>query len=337
MDLLTDLLQQAGVRRRLLDLRRLAAGTALKFPCDRSIGLHVVTQGRAWLHAPTLPSPVDLEAGDIALMARGCHHVLATGRTLPDDRAIAIAAVWTPPQAMPDAGAGVAGVHASGGAPAAGVAVISGAYQLWNAPLHPFFREMPDWFVLRGPALQETGPLRQAVALLDAEAGRRLPGADTVVHALLDVVFTFALRELAAQRGEGADAGSWSHAIADRQVRAALAAMHEDCATPWTLEGLAARAGLSRTVLAERFRSAMGETPLAYLRTVRMQKAVRLLSETSRTLEQVAREVGYQDAFGFSRAFKRSTGLAPRAFRQRDQRDRADPMRLDAGLRDGFA
>ncbi|MBY0440138.1 MAG: helix-turn-helix transcriptional regulator, partial [Burkholderiales bacterium] len=111
----------------------------------------------------------------------------------------------------------------------------------------------------------------------------------------------------------------------------------EDCAAPWTLEGLAARAGLSRTVLAERFRSAMGETPLAYLRTVRMQKAVRLLSETSRTLEQVAREVGYQDAFGFSRAFKRSTGLAPRAFRQRDQRDRADPMRLDAGLREGFA
>jgi AraC-like DNA-binding protein len=334
MDLLTDLLLQAGVRRRLLDLRRLAAGSALKFPCERSIGLHVVSLGRAWLHAPTLSSPLELEAGDIALMARGCHHVLATGRTLPDARSIGIATVWTPPPAQADAGAGPAGGD-SEGPPAGAVAVISGAYQLWNAPLHPFFREMPDWFVLRGPSLQAAGPLRQSVALLDAEAGRRLPGADTVVHALLDVVFTFALRELAAQRGEGT--GSWSHAVADRQVRAVLAAMHEDCAAAWTLETLAARAGLSRTVLAERFRDTLGDTPLAYLRTVRMQKAVRLLSETSRTIEQVAREVGYQDAFGFSRAFKRSTGLAPREFRRRDRRDRADPMRLDSGLREGFA
>jgi peptide/nickel transport system permease protein len=51
MDLLTDLLQQAGLHRRLLDLRHLAPGAALRFPCDRSIGLHVVRQGPVYLHA----------------------------------------------------------------------------------------------------------------------------------------------------------------------------------------------------------------------------------------------------------------------------------------------
>jgi AraC-like DNA-binding protein len=317
MDLLTDLLQQAGLRRRLLDSRRLAAGTALQFPCDRSIGLHVVTHGRAWVHAPSLPEPLALAAGDIAVMARGCHHVLATQPALRRHQEIPIAPVWTPPP-----GEAAATIAEDGDASQ----VISGAYQFWNAPLHPFFREIPGWFVLRGDSLPKLGPLALAIALLDEEARQRRLGADTIVHGLLDVIFTYALREIVSRSG-GSGSG-WSHAVSDAQVRLAVAAMHEDCAHPWTLEELAVRAGLSRTVLAERFRVAMGDTPLAYLRTVRLQKAMRLLSETSRTLEQVAREVGYQDAFSFSKVFKRTLGLAPREFRQRDAGEQSQPWRF---------
>ncbi len=316
MDLLTDLLQQAGLRRRLLDSRRFTAGSALAFPCERSLGLHVLTQGRAWIHAPSLDEPLALAAGDIAVMARGCHHVLATEPVLRKGREIPLATVWTP---APD---GASEAPAEDGTSR----VISGAYQFWNEPLHPFFREIPGWFVLRAGSLPRLGPLALGVALLDEEARQRRLGADTIVHGLLDVIFTYALREIVARTG-GEGAG-WSHAVADPQVRLAVAAMHEDCAHAWTLEELASRAGLSRTVLAERFRTAMGDTPLAYLRTVRMQKAMHVLAETTRTLEQVAREVGYQDAFSFSKLFKRSTGLAPREFRQRDAGELAQPWRF---------
>lgn len=313
MDLLTDLLHQAGLRRRLLDLRRLAAGSALRFPCERSIGLHVVTHGQAWVHAGSLDEPLALNAGDIAVMARGCHHVLSTLPTLPAGGDLPSATVWTP-------------LPAGGDETAAASAVISGAYQLWNEPLHPFFREMPAWFVLRGESLPRLGPLALTVALLDEEIQQRRLGADTIVHGLLDVIFTYVLREIVARQGGGA--AGWSHAVADPPVRAVVALMHEDCAHSWTLEELAARAGLSRTVLAERFRTTMGETPLAYLRTVRMQKAMRILAETTRTLEQVAQAVGYQDAFGFSKVFKRSVGLSPREFRQRDAQEQAMPWRF---------
>jgi len=313
MDLLTDLLHQTGLRRRLLDLRRLSAGSALRFPCERSIGLHVVTHGQAWVHADSLDEPLALQAGDIAVMARGCHHVLSTLPTLPAGGELPSATVWTAPPAGNDEAADAS-------------AVISGAYQLWNEPLHPFFREMPAWFVLRGDSLPRLGPLALTVALLDEEVNQRRLGADTIVHGLLDVIFTYVLREIVARQG-GGQAG-WSHAVADPQVRTVVALMHEDCAHPWTLEELAARAGLSRTVLAERFRTAMGETPLAYLRTVRMQKAMRILAGTTRTLEQVAQAVGYQDAFGFSKVFKRSVGLSPREFRLRDAQEQAMPWRF---------
>ena len=59
-----------------------------------------------------------------------------------------------------------------------------------------------------------------------------------------------------------------------------------------------------------------------------MQKAMQLLSETRHTLEQVAQAVGYQDAFGFSKVFKRISGMAPRAFREQDASDRQQPWRL---------
>jgi AraC-like DNA-binding protein len=321
MDLLTDLLQQAGLRRRLLDQRRLDASSALKFPCDRSIGLHVVTHGPAWIHAATLKEPLALQAGDIAVMARGCHHVLSTQPTLRAGQTVTLAEPWSPQHAGDEP-------RETAAEPAATSAVISGAYQFWNPPLHPFFREMPDWFVLRADSLPRLGPLALTVGLLDEEVNRRQLGADTIVHGLLDVIFTYVLREI-VERHRGADTG-WSHAVADPSVRQVVALMHEDCAHPWTLEELAGRAGLSRTVLAERFRDTMGDTPLSYLRTVRMQKATRLLAETERTLEQVAQQVGYQDAFSFSKVFKRSLGMAPREFRRRDAEDMALPWRFGA-------
>ena len=309
MDLLTDILQDAGMRRRLLALRGLPDDVALRFPCDKSIGMHVVVQGPVHVHAPTLEAPLALARGDIAVMARGCDHALSVPASLAGLR----------PKTIGDSIA----------AAVDGSAVISGAYQLWNAPLHPFFAELPSWFVLRAAERPRLGALALTAGLLEEEFRAEQPGADTIVQALLDVVFTYALREIAAQSGE-AQAG-WNHAVRDAQVRRAVTLMHENSAHPWTLEELAARAGLSRTALAERFRDAMGDTPLNHLRTLRMQRAMKLLAESEHKLEAVAAEVGYQDAFSFSKVFKRTVGVSPKAFRQRNAAERAHPWRFGGG------
>jgi AraC-like DNA-binding protein len=313
MDVLTDLLRQAGLRRRLLNQRRLPARAALRFPCDRSIGLHVVTAGRVYVHAPSLKTPLGLQAGDIALMARGCHHVVSSVESL---RGIKVEDIRT-------------GASVASAAPAAGEhAVISGAYQLWNTPVHPFFGQMPAWFVLRAGEVPRLSPLALAVALLSEEVNRHELGSETIVHGLLDVIFGYMVRAMVGAQGEDAGA-NWSHAVRDPQVHHALTLMHGDCAVAWTLEELARRVGVSRTSLAERFRDATGDTPLNYLRTVRMQKAMRLLSETASNLEQVSLEVGYQDAFSFSKVFKRTVGVAPKEFRRQDAADKALPWRVN--------
>lgn len=311
-DLLTELLRDTGLRRRVLDLRALSATSALRFPCDRSIGLHVVVRGPVHVHAPGLAEPLALDSGDIAVMARGCDHVLSVQ---PGLQGVVVQTIGGEP-AIEEAASGAS-------------AVISGAYQLWNAPVHPFFSEMPGWSVLQAAALPRLGPIALTTGLIESEMRGAEPGKSVVVHGLLDVVFAYALREVTARCAQ-ARAG-WSHAARDPQIRRAIALMHEDCAHPWTLDELAQRSGLSRTALAERFREAMSDTPLNHLRTIRMQRAMRLLVETGQRLEDVAAAVGYQDAFGFSKVFKRTLGVSPREFRQRDAADQEHPWRFKGG------
>lgn len=313
MDLLSDLFRQAGLRRRLLDLRHLRSKHALQFPCDRSVGLHVVLQGTVYLHAPALTEPLRLEAGDVALMARGCLHSLSSDARLEQVKPVALAETWPGPASKPARGK-------------AANTVISGAYQFWHAPLHPFFAEMPDWFVLRAHESANATALLHSLQLLQQEMTQQELGSESIVYGLLDVVFVLLMRAVVQRQGQ--EQPCWSQSIQDPQVQKAVQALHEDCARQWTLETLASHAGLSRTSLAERFRKTMGNTPLHYLRTVRMQKAMGVLSTSERSLEQIAQEVGYQDAFSFSKVFKRTVGIAPRDFRRQDAQDRTLAWRI---------
>lgn len=321
MDILSDILHVAGLHRRLLDLHALTPEAALRFPCDRSFGLHAVTRGRAFVHAPNLDEPLELQAGDLVLMARGCVHLLSLDRT-PPARSTTVSIARFVGGGLADA----APDSAPDGDPAAPTQVISAAYQLWHAPLHPFLRGLPPWFVVRGHTLPQLSPVPLTLGLLDRELGDQALGATSATHGLLDALFAFALREIAARENPGTP--GWHHAIADRPIRQVLTLMHGNLGHGWTLEDLGRQVGLSRSALAERFRSAMGDTPLNHLRTLRMQKAMQLLSETRQTLEQVAQAVGYQDAFGFSKVFKRTTGQAPRQFREQDAADRQTPYRF---------
>jgi len=74
--------------------------------------------------------------------------------------------------------------------------------------------------------------------------------------------------------------------------------------------------GLSRSAFAERFTGLIGLPPMHYLANWRLQLAAVRLRESAAATAQIASEVGYESDAAFSRAFKRTFGTTPAAWRR---------------------
>jgi AraC-like DNA-binding protein len=152
------------------------------------------------------------------------------------------------------------------------------------------------------------------------QAAARQAGSDALLARLSEALFAETVRRFARQIPEG-EAG-WLSAARDPDLGAALTLIHHRPAHRWTAAELAREVGVSRTVLAERFRHFLNESPMAYLTRWRLVLGARSLQSTSRSVAQVAIEVGYESEAAFNRAFKREHGLPPARYRRERAGDR---------------
>ncbi|GLK87710.1 GlxA family transcriptional regulator [Pseudomonas turukhanskensis] len=93
--------------------------------------------------------------------------------------------------------------------------------------------------------------------------------------------------------------------------------MHKHQAEPMNLQRLAEHANCSPRTLLRRFRASTGITPNEYLQRLRISAAQAALRQPSRSLEQVAAQVGFGDRAAFAKLFKQLCGETPGAYRQR--------------------
>jgi len=173
-------------------------------------------------------------------------------------------------------------------------------------------------------------PLRDVITLLSRELARNEPAQQIVLDRLLDLLLVLAIR---SDFRRSATAPRWYQASADPRLSAALQAMHENAAHPWTVPELAAISGLSRAAFARAFRETLGQAPMQYLTAWRMTLARDHLRAGDLSLDQIAGTVGYGSPFAFAAAFRRHHGYPPGAWRQRERaaagtRPPANPPRL---------
>lgn len=154
------------------------------------------------------------------------------------------------------------------------------------------------------------------LSLLFEEAFNQRCGRHALVDRLFEVVLIQVLRHLmeAGTIRSGMLAG-----MAHPKLRNALIAMHEQPAKEWSLEALAETAGMSRSVFADSFRDVVGSTSGAYLQSWRVSLAQQALRQ-GRPLKMIAIDVGYGSEAALSRAFKAQSGLAPREWKQAQER-----------------
>jgi len=103
----------------------------------------------------------------------------------------------------------------------------------------------------------------------------------------------------------------------DRPILHSQRWLHSQQRNAVTVAELAGRAGLGERTFLRRFTRATGMTPMEYHQRLRVARARELLELTTDTVETVAATIGYEDAGGFRRTFKRIVGLSPGEYRRR--------------------
>ena len=301
MDAVTDVFQSMQILSVIQARLEVTAPWGLK--CDapsQFAHFGVLTRGNCWLSVEGIPDAMPLAGGDCFLLAPGNSYTL---RDNPRTRAQSFHSV------VSENGSQV--IHYGGeGAP---TTFISGWFRFGATSLKPLARLFPPVILVKADQ-PRTLALRTTMDMLASEMAEPTPGSALVVHRLADILFVQCLR--AHIESKGCNKGLL-RAFFDPQVGAALKSMHEKVEVPWTVESLAAASGMSRSAFALRFKEMVGETPLEYLTTWRMQKAAALLQKGDKKLIDVARSVGYDSDATFSRAFKRVVHVAPRQFRRR--------------------
>jgi transcriptional regulator GlxA family with amidase domain len=159
--------------------------------------------------------------------------------------------------------------------------------------------------------------LENSVRFSVDQADRFQPGGEAVLAKLSEVLFVETLRSYIAQLP--AQQTGWLAGARDPEVGKVLALMHRMPAHPWTIAILAKEAGISRSVLAERFRHYLDQSPMAYLTRWRLQLGAQMLASTNYSVLQIAAEVGYESEAAFNRAFKREFEDPPARFRIRSR------------------
>ena len=126
----------------------------------------------------------------------------------------------------------------------------------------------------------------------------------------------FGQTETGPQFGAAGGADGLAAARLDPATDRALAIIHRNYSDRLSVSSLAREAGVSRTVLADRFNRLLGTSPMRYCTRWRLRMAADLLRTSRKSSAEIAFESGFGSEAAFNRAFKRVYGQPPVAWRR---------------------
>lgn len=271
------------------------------------IEYHVLVSGSCWARlTASEDQPVRLSAGSVVVFPQGDTHTLSSDPTLRSVPDLSVFEAPTDRDALPfylD--------HRGGGTDRA--EIICGFLGCDVRPFNPLIESLPRLVHVANGYTAADGLLGQLIQAAVREARDERVGRAGVLSKLSELIFIDVIRRYAEALPVGRR--GWLTGLQDPNIGRAIRLLHAEPARDWTVGDLAREAGVSRTVLAERFTEVMGMPPMTYLSNWRMQLAASLLAGGAATLARIAAEVGYDSEAAFSRAFKRSTGVSPAKWR----------------------
>jgi len=275
---------------------------AIQFPDQqRQLKCYAVVAGECWLAVEGTAEPLHLAAGDCFVLPSGRPFRLASDMALPPVDAGTL---------FPPARAGGVVTYNGGG----DFFLVGSRFAVSGAHAVNLMAMLPPVVHIRKESDQAA--LRWSVERMMLELQEQRPGSFLIAQHLAHMMLVQALRIQLAQ-APSQEAG-WFSALADKQLGAAIRAIHADPAQRWTLQALAEHAGMSRSTFAAKFKDRAGTSPMEYLARWRMLLAAEQLEVGRDSVSNIAASLGYESESAFSTAFKRVMGCRPRRYGRRD-------------------
>ena len=279
---------------------------------ERVIVYHLLIDGRASVRLDS-GDRLTLAAGDIVMIPHGDRHVVENG---PATRTI-------------DDGAHLADILSQGlkrwrvGGGGEVTRFVCGYIACDPRLGQAFLSGLPPLFKVSMRTHPSGAWLENSIRFFVDQEDSAQPGREAVLAKLSEVLFVETLRAWITQLP--AHQTGWLAGARDPEIGKVLATMHRMPAHPWTIASLAKEAGMSRSVLAERFRHYLDQTPMAYLTRWRLQLGAQMLASTNNSILQIAADVGYESEAAFNRAFKREFEVPPARFRIQSRSRKESP------------
>jgi AraC-like DNA-binding protein len=308
MDVLDDLLAGTRARGGVFNQTILDPPWSLRIADEAALALATTIRGDCWIMSDG-HEPARMRTGDVAVICGSEPYTVADDPATEPRLLVRPGGVCEPLPGATEHDGPSLGIRTYGRRPDGKTVVVSGTYQMESDVSRRLLAGLPRILVV--PAEQVAGPVMEMVV---AEISRDDPGQQVVLDRWLDLALITTLRAWFAR--PESEAPGWYQAQGDPVVGMALRLIHENPAYPWTVAELADRSGVSRASLARRFSALVGEAPMSYLTGWRITLAADLLRDTTDTVESIARQVGYANAFALSVAFKRVRGTSPTTYRK---------------------
>ena len=262
MDLLSDILGLMKLSGTLYFRTSFTAPWGVEVPSFENVArFHYVHRGRCFAHVAGEEDALLLEQGDLIIIPHGASHILSDPKDVE---------ALTVDQVVEDSGFTGQGALVVGEAGAGHESqLICGHFAFETEACHVLVDALPCYIHIKDYGKVSPGWLDGTLKVIGAEAGGDQLGSDLIALKLSEIIFTQAIRHYLD--GEGKNQKGLA-GFADPHIRQALEAIHQDPATPWTVERLAREAGLSRTAFSNRFNELTTYTPLNYLTSWRMHR-----------------------------------------------------------------
>lgn len=304
MDALTEILKSVKLHSTVHCRSEFSAPWGVQIEAMADASFHVVLRGHCWLEVEGEDEQIPLVGGDLVVLPTGVAHAL---RDCPNSPVVTLRELLShrPCQGQ---------LTLSYGGGGTGTTVLCGKASFENRELNPLLSALPPLLLIKGEEGRAVEWLDSTLQFIACETVSNRPGAEMMITYLSNIVFIQAVRAYLSSLKP--DDNSWLRGLIDPQLSIALALIHHQPETNWTVENLAKRVNMSRSGFAARFKWLMGEAPLQYVTRWRMVRAVELLRSSSLTVGEIAERVGYDSETAFSKAFKRQMGQPPNQYRK---------------------